>query len=116
VKAIIGSKHYDAGFYGYPGDAAYSTKMAGELLAAMGLTDQYTVAEGSSVELPDTLTPVETEGAKAIIREAMRDDTDKPLFVVCGAGLTNMASAYLMEPKIAERITLVWIGGTEYDG
>jgi len=33
---------------------------------------------------------------------------------VCGAGLTDLASAYLMEPKIANRLTLVWIGGPEY--
>lgn len=116
VKAIIGSKHYDVGFYGYPGDATYSSKMANELLSAMHLNDQYTVFDGSSSELPDTLTPVESEGAKAIIREAMRDDNQKPLYVVCGAGLTNIASAWLMEPKIAEKIILIWIGGTEYDG
>jgi len=46
----------------------------------------------------------------------MRDDVQEPLYVVCGAGLTNIASAWLMEPQIAERIILIWIGGTEYDG
>ncbi|MGQ8335334.1 nucleoside hydrolase [Sunxiuqinia sp. A32] len=116
VKAIIGSKHYPNGFYGYPGDATYSSKMANELLLVMNLSNQYTVNEGSNSELTDTLTPVESEAAKAIIREAMRYDTKKPLYVVCGAGLSNIASAYLMEPEIANRITLIWIGGTEYEG
>ncbi|RKD90906.1 inosine-uridine nucleoside N-ribohydrolase [Mangrovibacterium diazotrophicum] len=116
VKAIIGSKHYDGGFYGYPGDATYSAKMASELLAVMHLSEKYSVYEGSSSELKDTLTPMESEGAKAIVREAMRDDVKEPLYVVCGAGLTNIASAWLMEPQIAERIILIWIGGTEYDG
>ena len=46
--------------------------------------------------------------------EAMRDDTDLPLFVVLGAGLTELASAYLIEPAIAHRLTAVWIGGPEY--
>jgi purine nucleosidase len=36
------------------------------------------------------------------------------LYVVCGAGLTELASAYLAEPKIANRLTLIWIGGPEY--
>jgi inosine-uridine nucleoside N-ribohydrolase len=44
----------------------------------------------------------------------MKEDSNSPLYVVCGAGLTNIASAYLMEPKIAKRLTLVWIGGPEY--
>ena len=45
----------------------------------------------------------------------MREDK-RPLYVVCGAGLTNIASAYLMEPKIADKLILVWIGGEEYEG
>ena len=116
VRGIIGSKHYDGGFYDAPGDAKFSCKMVNELLAAMGMSESYSALEGASSELPDTLTPIVTEGAEAIVREAMRNDTDKPLYVVCGAGLTNIASAFLMEPKIAERLTLIWIGGTEYEG
>ncbi|MDX8337545.1 nucleoside hydrolase [Draconibacterium sp. IB214405] len=116
VKGIVGSKHYDGGFYDAPGDAKYSCKMVNELLAAMHMTESYSALEGASYELPETLTPIVTEGAEAIVREAMRTDTDKPLYVVCGAGLTNIASAFLMEPKIAERLTLIWIGGTEYEG
>ena len=73
------------------------------------------VLRGALHRLPDAMTPVESEGAKFIVAEAMRDDTDLPLFVCCGAGLTEIASAYLMEPRIAERVTLVWIGGYEHD-
>lgn len=116
IKAIIGSKQYKEGFYGYPGDAAYSVKMVNELLAVMKLSGHYPVVEGSSLELKDTLTPRESEGAKIIVQEAMREDTKVPLYVVCGAGLSNIASAWLMEPKIADRLTLIWIGGTEYEG
>ena len=59
-------------------------------------------------------TAQKSDAANAIIKEAMRDDTKQPLYVVCGAGLTDIASAYLMEPKIASRLTLIWIGGPEY--
>ena len=44
----------------------------------------------------------------------MRTDTNLPLFVTLGAGLTELASAYLIEPRIASRLTAVWIGGPEY--
>ncbi len=56
-----------------------------------------------------------TVTTEAIILEAMRDDTDVPLFYAAGGGLTELASAYLIEPRIAERLTLVWIGGHGYE-
>lgn len=115
IKGIIGSKHYSAGFYGYPGDAVYSSQMAEELLKVMGVNDAYTVYEGASNELPSTSTPIDSDAAKFIVKEAMSTTSDKPLYVVCGAGLTNIASAYLLNPEIADRLTLIWIGGTEYD-
>ena len=44
----------------------------------------------------------------------MRIDSKTPLFVVCGAGLTEIASAVLTRPEIAAKITVIWIGGPEY--
>lgn len=83
--------------------------------AALCGRDDVPVLRGALHRLPDARTPVESEGARFIVQEALRDDTDLPLFVCCGAGLTEIASAYLMEPRIAERVTLVWIGGYEHD-
>jgi inosine-uridine nucleoside N-ribohydrolase len=64
--------------------------------------------------LENDSTPQQSDAAKAIVKEAMREDTKLPLYIVCGAGLTDIASAYLLEPKIAGRLTLIWIGGPEY--
>ena len=72
------------------------------------------MVQGSNVALADATTPRRSAGAEAIVREAMRTDTDLPLFVTFGAGLTELASAYLIEPRIADRLTAVWIGGPEY--
>ncbi|WP_216823621.1 nucleoside hydrolase [Niastella vici] len=116
VKAIIGSHLYKGGFYNSPGTAAYACEQAKEVLKTLGLKDAPPVYNGAETGLTDLKTPVSSEGANAIVREAMRDDTKMPLYVVCGAGLTNIASAYLMEPKIAEKIKLIWIGGPEYGG
>lgn len=58
--------------------------------------------------------PVRSEASDAIVAEAMRDDTDLPLYVVLGGGLTELANAYLTEPAIAERLTAVWVGGAGY--
>jgi inosine-uridine nucleoside N-ribohydrolase len=50
------------------------------------------------------------------IVEAAAADDDLPLYVVCGGPLTNVAEALEADPAIAERIMLVWIGGTLEDG
>ncbi|MDQ5928293.1 MAG: hypothetical protein QG594_67 [Bacteroidota bacterium] len=116
IKAIIGSQHYKGGFYGSPGTANYACTQINELLGAMQLTNKIPVFEGGVSGLTDIKTPIISDGAKAIVQEAMREDTKMPLYVVCGAGLTNLASAYLLEPRIAKKIILVWIGGPEYQG
>jgi purine nucleosidase len=89
---------------------------ASRVVELCGLTGQVPVLKGAVPPLANRQEPHDSEGVQAIIREAMRDDTDVPLFVVCGASLTEIASAWLIEPRIAERLTLVWIGGHEHAG
>lgn len=115
IKAVIGSHLYKGGFYGKPGTAAQSCAEATSLLRIMQKADRIPVFSGADAGLTDTNTPSVSDGAKAIIQEAMKEDK-RPLYVVCGAGLTTVASAYLMEPRITERIHLIWIGGPEYEG
>ena len=79
----------------------------------MGLEGRFKVVEGSNSALNDRRSPQLSEAATAIVVEAQRDD-ERPLYVVCGAGLTDLASAYLMEPSIAKRLVVIWIGGPEY--
>jgi purine nucleosidase len=114
IVGIIGSFFTPGTCFGAPDSAAHACAAANELLAMMGLTGKFPVYEGASTGLLDERTPVITEGARAIVREAMRDDTDLPLSVACGAGLTDIASAFLLERGIARRLTLLWIGGPEY--
>ncbi|MEL1240483.1 nucleoside hydrolase [Flavobacterium flavipallidum] len=116
VKGIIGSHHYKDGFYDHPGTANYACTQVKELLNVMQLTEKVPVFEGGSSSLTNNQIPVISDGAKIIVKEAMRKDTKMPLYIVCGAGLTNIASAYLMEPQIAKKIILIWIGGAEHKG
>lgn len=114
VRAVIGSVHYAKGFYGLPGTASHACEEAGKILRIMHL--DLPLLEGGRNAMTDPSMPVPSAGASFIVKEAMREDTKLPLIVVCGAGLTDIASAYLMEPKIAGRLRLVWIGGPEYPG
>lgn len=70
---------------------------------------------GSRAALGSLATPSPSAATTSIVREAMRDDTDVPLFYAAGGALTELATAYLAEPRIADRLTLVWIGGHGYD-
>lgn len=69
---------------------------------------------GSNTAMLNDSVPVKSEAVKFIIKEAMRTDTKAPLYMLCGAGLTEIASAVLTQPEIAKKITLIWIGGPEY--
>jgi len=46
----------------------------------------------------------------------MREDSPLPLYVAVGGGLTEVASALKIEPRIAGHMTLVWIGGDALPG
>lgn len=55
----------------------------------------------------------DSDGVRLIINEALRED-DKPLFVLCQGAITNVAAAINRCPEIAERMTVIWIGGGFY--
>src|SRR6185295_10526446 len=97
-----------------PFDASSTTAdnaaaLAREVLALAG-RDGVPVVAGSNTALTDPATPLRSPAAEALVTEAMRDDVDTPLYVCAGAGLTEVASAWLLQPRIADRLTLVWIG------
>jgi len=91
--------------------AKASATIARELIRQAGIVAPPPVIAGA--EGPGIATP--TEAARAIVAEAMRDDK-LPLFVTCGGPLTNVATALRIDPRIAEKMTLIWIGGGNYPG
>jgi hypothetical protein len=77
----------------------------------MDLTGKVRVADGATRAIADDTAPADSEGARMIIREALRDDP-RPLHVAFLGPLTDMASAILLEPRIVHRnVRVVWIGG-----
>ena len=82
-----------------------------KLLRLMGLEGDVHVADGASGAIADESTPVDSPGAQLIIAEAMQDDP-RPLYIAFYGPLPDMASALLLEPRIAERnVRVIWIGG-----
>ncbi|WP_163536289.1 nucleoside hydrolase [Gracilibacillus sp. YIM 98692] len=84
-----------------------------KLLDLMDLPSTVNVVKGAPKSIPDEKTSILSDGAQLIIDEAMKDDS-LPLFVIFLGPITDLASAYLQQPEIANRLTAIWIGGGVY--
>ncbi len=67
--------------------------------------------EGSRRYLPDENTPVDSPAARDLVARAAAYSPAQPLYVVAIGAITNVASALLLNPAIAENIVVVWLGG-----
>jgi hypothetical protein len=78
-------------------------------LDALGCRRPGTVLRGSTSFLSGPETPVDSPAAHDLVERAM--SSQEPLYVLTIGAPTNIASAILMEPRIRERIVVVWLGG-----
>jgi len=118
IRGII-SSHLRPGdpFHPGPDSADEGARVVNRLAAVMGIDLAGRVLVGSDQAIRSTTQPQDSPAARFLVAEAMRDDPGlPPLFIVCGGGLTDLASAYLLEPAIADRVTVVWVGGPEHAG
>jgi purine nucleosidase len=83
------------------------------VLDALGATDiAGEVDRGSESWLPDAGTAVPSPAADDLIARARAGASNHdPLYVVALGAPTNVASALLAAPDIAEKIVVVWLGG-----
>lgn len=93
--------------------ADISVEKAREVAALCGRTD-LTVCPGAPGPMSDPRIPIESEGARLIIEEAHKATPDDPLYLLFGGPLTDIASAWLLDPSISRSVVLCWIGGQEY--
>jgi len=96
-------------------NAEISVSRALEIIDIVGKTGQIEVRPGAPGPMSDPATPVESEGARLIIEEAHKASPERPLYLLFGGPLTDIASAWLMDPSISRNVILLWIGGQEYD-
>jgi len=71
--------------------------------------------KGSDKYLPDENTPVISDAANHLAKLAKNYSPENPLYVVAIGAITNVASALLIDPEIAENIVIVWLGGHSLD-
>jgi hypothetical protein len=83
-------------------------RLAADLLTELGTADPPPVASGAE----EALTPGSRSAAAEAIVAAAREESELPLYIVCGGPLTNVAAALEIDPGIAGRLELIWIGGS----
>lgn len=79
------------------------------VLDRIGKTGAVKVLKGSSRFIKEAGKPVDSPAARDLIERALA--ADEMLYVPTVGAPTNVASALRIEPKIKDKITVVWLGG-----
>lgn len=80
-----------------------------EISRLSGKQGDYPIVQGAL----DPLGASKVTGAELIVKTAL-SESSKPLYILCMAGLTDVALALRLAPQIAERMTVIWVGGGRY--
>jgi purine nucleosidase len=105
IEGFVGA-HYDAA-WGGPESVEKSVREIELLLDLAGMTGHWPVKHGSHPMQYQNV-PSASEGVDFIIERAMAGSPEDPLWVVGLGAATNMASAFLKEPGIVDRVIVFW--------
>lgn len=109
VEAIYAAPFHNSRSTG-PGDGMWkSLAEIGRVLDRLGRDGDGWVFGGSERYLTHGQ-PVPSAAAEDLVARAMRERR-LPLYVVALGAITNVASALLIEPALAGRMVVVWLGG-----
>ena len=83
------------------------------VLGLLGQAQQYgpRVHRGADHFLRDEETPAPSPAARDLVARALAQPADSPLYVIAIGAATNVASALLLEPAIARKLVVLWLGG-----
>ncbi len=97
-----------------PGDGVdRSLVVIRRVLSALGAEGSLPVLPGARRWMGEQARPVPNAAVDDMVERVMTSDRGIDYVVALGAA-TNVASALLQEPKLAERTTVVWLGGTPH--
>ena len=82
-----------------------------QILKRLGQEPGGLVFRGSSSYLSGAQNPVSRPAALDLVERARSASPDSPLYVTAIGAITNVASALLLAPDIANKIVIVWLGG-----
>lgn len=111
VEAIYAAPFYNDRSSGPADGMQKSYEEILRLLDRLGRSPEGLVYKGATGYLDADLQPQSSDAARDLVARAMASSPDDPLYVVGIAAITNIASAILIEPRIIERMVVVWLGG-----
>lgn len=112
IQGFVGS-NYDHTHSGVgPESIEKSVQEIKHLMELAGMKDGYPVYAGGH-PMQYEFAPSKSEGADFIIEKAMESTPEDPLWVVGLGSPTDLASAYLKEPRIHDRVVMFWHARTE---
>lgn len=83
-----------------------------QILEILGILGEKRPAfRGSEKWMDSPDSPVDSPAARDLVERALAMPDGEPLYVAAIGAPTNVASAILTEPKIREKIVVVWLGG-----
>ncbi len=87
-------------------------KSYNEILKLLDLAEEKVdVFKGSDSFLKNETTPVVSAAAKDLAERVKNYSPSNPLYIVAIGAITNIASAILLNPEVAENTVVVWLGG-----
>ena len=75
------------------------------------LDEKVDVFKGSEMYLENENTPVISHAAQDLAERVNNYSPQNPLYVVAISAITNVASAILLNPEVAENTVVIWLGG-----
>jgi len=107
IEGFVGS-NYDHTSDGIgPRSIEQSVKEIYTILEKTGMKGKFPVFPGSH-PMQYEFAPSGSEGVNFIVKRAMAGTPDKPLWIVGLGSCTDLASAYLQEPAIKDRVVMFW--------
>jgi len=100
---------FTSAHFGKDGSMETSHEEILHVLNLLGRKGDYPVFHGAGKALADHTTPRDSDSARFIVRESVA--AQEPLNIICIGPLTNLASAYLMEPAIQKSVKCLWLAG-----
>lgn len=112
IEGFVGS-NYDHTHDGIgPKSIAMSVNEIHTILEKAGMKGKYPVYAGAH-PMQYEFAASGSEGVDFIVERAMAGTPDDPLWIIGLGSSTDLASAYLQEPAIKDRVVMFWHGRTE---
>ncbi len=116
LQAVYAAPYHNARSTGPADGMNKSHDEAARVLDRMGVSPEGMLHRGSDRWMTAADEPVASAAATNLVERVMaRPQGSPPLYVVGIGAITNIASALLLEPRLIERIVVVWLAGHPFN-